>query len=97
MSDFTPEQVEQITGVAAPRVERLARELADISPSVAIVGGSPLAHSNGLFTALAVNALNVLLGTVEQPGGVFFTPSSILRRLQKGWPAAPPPRARSTA
>ena len=43
-------------------------------PAVAIVGGPPLAHTNGLFNALAVNALNALLGSVEQPGGVFFTP-----------------------
>ena len=41
---------------------------------MAIVGGTPLAHTNGLFTALAVNALNELVGAVGQPGGVFFTP-----------------------
>ena len=29
---------------------------------------------DGLFTALAVNALNELLGAVGQPGGVHFTP-----------------------
>ena len=51
LSNFAPEQVEQITGVAAARVERLARELAEISPSVAIIGGSPLAQTNGLFSA----------------------------------------------
>ena len=44
------------------------------APAVAIVGGAPLAHTNGLFNALAVNALNALLGSVEQPGGMFFTP-----------------------
>jgi anaerobic selenocysteine-containing dehydrogenase len=37
-----------------------------------MVGGAPLAHTNGLFTALAVNALNALLGTVDQPGGMYF-------------------------
>ena len=39
-----------------------------------VIGGAPLAHTNGLFTALAVNALNELLGAVGQPGGMFFTP-----------------------
>ncbi len=34
----------------------------------------PLAHTNGLFNAVAVNALNALVGSVEQPGGMFFTP-----------------------
>ena len=46
LSDYTPARVEQITGVAAKRVERLARELTDVSPAVAIVGGAPLAHTN---------------------------------------------------
>jgi anaerobic selenocysteine-containing dehydrogenase len=74
LPDYTPERVEAITGVAARRVERLAREFAERGPAVAVVSGPPLAHTNGLFTALAVNALNALAGTVEQPGGVFFTP-----------------------
>jgi anaerobic selenocysteine-containing dehydrogenase len=71
---YAPEDVEKATGVAARRIERLARELADRTPSVAIVGGAPLAHTNGLFTALAVNALNELLGSVGEAGGLFFTP-----------------------
>jgi anaerobic selenocysteine-containing dehydrogenase len=84
LSGFAPEQVEQITGVSASRVERLARELADVSPSVALIGGAPLAHTNGLFSALAVNALNALLGSVERPGGVFFTPQINLTAAAKG-------------
>jgi anaerobic selenocysteine-containing dehydrogenase len=74
LSDYAPEQVERLTGVAAARLERLAREFAETRPAVAVVAGAPLAHSNGLFTALAVNALNALVGSVEQPGGLFFTP-----------------------
>ena len=74
LTAYAPEQVEKVTGVAATRIERLGRELAERTPAVAMVGGAPLAHTNGLFTALAVNALNALLGSVEQPGGMFFTP-----------------------
>jgi anaerobic selenocysteine-containing dehydrogenase len=74
LADYAPARVEQITGVAAKRVERLARELADFHPAVAVAGGPAVAHSNGLFHALAVNALSDLLGAVEQPGGIFFTP-----------------------
>jgi anaerobic selenocysteine-containing dehydrogenase len=76
LSDYAPERVEQIAGVPARRLERIAGELAEFRPAVAVVGGPPLAHTNGLFTALAVNSLNGLLGAVEQPGGVFFTPVS---------------------
>jgi anaerobic selenocysteine-containing dehydrogenase len=71
---YAPEQVSTVTGVSVARIERLAREFAERGPAVAIVGGVPLAHTNGLFTALAVNALNQLAGAVGQPGGVLFTP-----------------------
>ena len=69
---FTPQEVEKRTGVPAAKVERLARELAEHVPAVAIIGGAPLAHSNGLFNALAVNTLNRVGGAVNQPGGVSF-------------------------
>jgi menaquinone reductase, molybdopterin-binding-like subunit len=74
LAEYAPEQVSTITGVPAARIERLARHFAERGPSVAIVGGVPLAHTNGLFTALAVNALNQLAGAVGQKGGVSFAP-----------------------
>ena len=74
LPDYTPEQVEKVTGVAAAKVERLAREFARRGPAAAAVGGAALAHTNALFTAVAVNALNVLAGTVGKPGGLLFTP-----------------------
>lgn len=76
LPDYTPEKVEEKTGVAAAKVTRLAREMATHLPAVAIVGGAPLAQTNGIFAALAVNALNALLGSIEKPGGVFFTPQA---------------------
>ena len=91
LAAYTPEAVEKQTGVAAARVERLARELADRAPAVAMVGGPPLAHTNGLFTALAVNALNALLGSVNQPGGVSFTPQLDVAAALKLPGAAPAP------
>ena len=74
LSAFTPAEVEKKTGVAAAKVERLAREFAASAPAVALVSGAPLAHSNGMFHALAVNALNALVGSVNVPGGVSFIP-----------------------
>src|SRR6185436_10177107 len=55
-------------------IEKLAREFAEHAPAVAIIGGAPLAHTNGTFQAVAVNALNALVGSVEKPGGIFFSP-----------------------
>lgn len=76
LPSFNPEAVAGFTGVSATRIERLATELVDNRPSVVMVSGPPLAHTNGLFTALAVNALNALLGVVDQPGGLSFTPQA---------------------
>jgi anaerobic selenocysteine-containing dehydrogenase len=94
LSAYTPEQVEKVTGVATRRIERLARQFSDTRPAVAIISGPPLAHTNGLFNALAVNALNALVGSVEQPGGLFFTPQlnlSAAAKLQSV--AVPAPRS----
>jgi anaerobic selenocysteine-containing dehydrogenase len=71
---YTPTEVAAQTGVAAERIERLAREFAERRPAVAIVAGAASAHTNGLFNALAVNALNALVGSVGEPGGIVFTP-----------------------
>jgi anaerobic selenocysteine-containing dehydrogenase len=88
LASYAPEDVERITGVEAARVERLARQFAESRPAVAMVGGAPLAHSNGMFTALAVNALNALVGALDQAGGVSFTPQlDVAAAAQVGGPA----------
>ena len=93
LAEWTPEEVEQRTGVPAAQVERLAKEFASHGPAVAIIGGAPLAHTNGLFNALAVNTLNRAAGSVNQPGGMSFVtqppplPSRGLNELLQG-PAA---------
>ena len=94
VASYAPAEVEKITGVPAARVERLGRQFADARPSVAIVGGPALAHTNSLFTALAVNALNALVGAVDQPGGISFTPQLDVGAALKagGTAGAPAPR-----
>src|SRR4029079_16830147 len=77
LPDYAPAKVEAITGVPAKKIERLAHALVEQAPAVALIGGAPLAQTNGLFSALAVNALNAALGAVEKPGGIYFTPSSL--------------------
>ena len=67
------------------------------------IGGPALAHTNALFNASAVNALNALAGSVGEEGGIFFTPQAFAAgpgatRLATAWsssrrPAAPSIRA----
>ena len=79
LPSYAPAAVEARTGVPAARIERLAREFASQSPAVAIIGGAALAQTNGLAQALAVNALNALVGSVNTPGGVWFAPRTPAR------------------
>jgi len=74
LPDYSPEAVAWKTGVSPDTIKRLAREMSTHTPAVALVSGAPLAQTNGMFVALAVNALNGLLGSVMKPGGLLFTP-----------------------
>ncbi len=84
LPEFTPERVEEITSVKADRLIRLAGEIASHTPATIMIGGPALAHTNGLFSALAVNALNALVGSLGSPGGLSFTPAPPLPGLTDG-------------
>jgi anaerobic selenocysteine-containing dehydrogenase len=76
LPDFTPEAVEKQTGVSAAVLKRLAHELTQSGSAAAMIGGAPLAHTNGLFNALAVNALESLVDTGRDQGQILgFTPA----------------------
>ena len=77
LPEYSPTFVEAQTGVPASTIVRLAREMAHAGGASAIIGGAALAQSNGLFNALAVNALQGLLdgqGNGNQSSAVGFTP-----------------------
>jgi len=76
LPDYTPASVEKKTGVSATRLERIAKEFAEQKPALAFAAGAAVSQTNGLFTALAVNALTALSGSVNTPGGIYFTPGA---------------------
>jgi anaerobic selenocysteine-containing dehydrogenase len=84
LAPYTPEEVEKRTGVAAARIQRLADEFMRHRPAIAIIGGAPLAQTNGMFQALAVNELNALAGSVGAPGGISFTPQFTKGKIGSG-------------
>jgi anaerobic selenocysteine-containing dehydrogenase len=78
-------EVAEASGIPAEELERLARVFASVPSQVAIPGGVLAAHHNGTAALTAVQALNLILARVGQPGGVFlpaeatvegFTPST---------------------
>ncbi len=66
------DRVESITGVPAADIARLAGEFATNRPAIAVMPTEPggLASGNGLYTAMAIHALNALVGSIDVPGGV---------------------------
>ena len=75
LPDCTPETISSQTGVPAQTIVRIAHEAASNAPAVALVGDAATAHTNGFFNALAVNALNDLLGSMGKSGGIAFNPA----------------------
>ncbi|MBI5714381.1 MAG: molybdopterin-dependent oxidoreductase [Chloroflexi bacterium] len=73
LENYDPVKVEKITGVPATTISRLAGEFAGNKPAVAILpgkGGLLNGSIGGVYAAMAVHALNALVGSIEKPGGV---------------------------
>ena len=60
-----------LCAIPAKKIERIAAELAAAENKVVVAGGSAAGHQDGLFNVAASLGLNVLLGTLGKPGGVF--------------------------
>lgn len=72
LEQYTLERVQDITGIPGSTIAKLAGEFGSNKPALAILptGRGDLLSGNGLSTALAVSALNALVGSLEIPGGV---------------------------
>jgi anaerobic selenocysteine-containing dehydrogenase len=78
LKSYSPATVSAITGIPMETIKRVAREFAATRPAVAV--GEAGRQSNGLFTQMAIHALNALVGSIDVPGGIIeqdvppFTP-----------------------
>lgn len=71
---FAPETVAEHTGIEAEQIRRMARELAAAAPAAAVYGR--IGTTTQAFGALAswlVDVVNVLIGSLDRPGGAMFT------------------------
>jgi anaerobic selenocysteine-containing dehydrogenase len=88
LENYNPQRVEEITGVPATTISRLAGEFAGNQPAVAILpgkGGLLNGTIGGVYTAMAVHCLNALVGNLDKPGGVLTQRYPALR----AWPELP--------
>ena len=85
LESYTLERVSNITGIATEIIARLAGEFATNRPAIAVLPteAGELSSGNALYTALAVHALNALVGSIDAKGGV------IIQRFPNltDWPA----------
>ncbi|WP_168582595.1 DMSO/selenate family reductase complex A subunit [Gephyromycinifex aptenodytis] len=65
----TPEWAARITGVPAPTIQRLAREIATTKPCAITQGWGPQRHSNGENQSRAPMLLAALIGQIGISGG----------------------------
>jgi len=73
LENYDPRRVEQITGVPATTISRIAGEFVGNRPSIALVpgkGGLLNGSLNGIGAAMAIHCLNALVGSIEAPGGI---------------------------
>ena len=80
MEDYPPDVVAKMTGVGVEKILRLAREFASAERPLAL---SENRSSNATYSAMAVHALNALVGNIGVKGGVLSEGEA---RLQP-WPA----------
>ncbi len=72
LREYTLPRVEAITGIPSGTIARLAGEFAETRPAVALppTGRVTLASGNALSSAMAIHALNALVGSIDAPGGI---------------------------
>lgn len=77
LKDKTPQWASSITGIPQAKIVAVAEEMASKSPYVSIwYGPGPVMSPRGSYTAMAIHALNGLLGSIDHPGGPITTVSS---------------------
>ena len=77
LKDKTPAWAAGLTGISQAKIEEIAEGMAAQAPSVAVwYGPGPCMSPRGTYTAMAIYALNGLLGSIGNVGGVLRKNSS---------------------
>jgi anaerobic selenocysteine-containing dehydrogenase len=86
VAPFTPEAVEDVTGVPAATIHRLARDLA-AAPTACVYGriGTTTAVF-GTVTSWLIDVLNVATGNLDRPGGAMFATAAAGAANTRGAP-----------
>ena len=72
LSEYSPKQASQITGVPEETLIRTAQEFSSHRPSIAISGRGLAMQTNGTYAQMAVDSLNALVGSIDSRGGLLL-------------------------
>jgi anaerobic selenocysteine-containing dehydrogenase len=76
LKDRTPDWAEKETGIPARQIVRVARAMGKAAPKTTVWMGPGVAmNPRGTYSAMAVHALNGLLGSIDVEGGVWQSSS----------------------
>jgi anaerobic selenocysteine-containing dehydrogenase len=82
-SQVSVEELADAAGVTLENLQHLAQMFAEADHPLAVPGGNALGHVNGIQTAEAVLALNLVGGIPDRPGGVYLNPPGVLGEVDK--------------
>jgi len=66
LAGYSPDDVAKKIGISPDMLKDIATDFARFKPSLAIAGGSLLAHQNKLSSLIAINLLNYVAGNINQ-------------------------------
>ncbi|MBI4743922.1 MAG: molybdopterin-dependent oxidoreductase, partial [Actinobacteria bacterium] len=69
LKPFTPDWAEEISGISADTIKRIAKEFAKNQPGYARAYNGISNHINGAQNARCVVLLNIIVGNIDKPGG----------------------------
>ncbi len=69
LSQYTPEMAEEVSGVKASDIVRIAQEFASAKPATTLSGGGVIKHFNGVQNERCVALLNAITGNIDVRGG----------------------------
>jgi len=70
---YSVSRAAELTGVGAADIEAALTEFTNIRPAIALAGEMITGQPNGAAALRAIELLNLLLGTFNNPGGIYLT------------------------
>ena len=72
LKEYSPRQVSLLTEIPEEAVIQVAEEFSSHRPSIAISGRGVAMQTNGIYSQMAIDSLNALVGSIDAPGGLLI-------------------------